>query len=177
MQQIFRNIKNPVNSYVSVVIMLLVLISCNGRNNSLNESKTDIETNYNHMKSVEIDFVVSDVMEAIKVYEAIFEVERVDVTDQPKGLNEVIFKIYGVPFHMLDENPDYQLIAPKPDDPKSIWFNIIVPDIAETYAKAMATGCTEIQPITEVPEMKVSNAMFIDPFGHIWMLHQVYTTD
>ena len=125
------------------------------------------------MRSVEIDFVVPDVLEAIKLYEDIFDIERIDVSEQPKGLNEVIFKIYGVSFHMLDENPDYHLIAPKPGDPKSIWFNITVPDIAETYAKAIASGCSEIQPITEIPEMGISNAMFADPFGHIWMLHQI----
>ena len=125
------------------------------------------------MKNVEIDFVVPDVLEAIKLYESIFEVERVNVSEQPRGLNEVIFKIYDFSFHILDENPEYMLIAPKPGDPKSIWFNITVPDIAETYNRAIAAGCKEIQPITEIPGMRISNAMFADPFGHIWMLHQI----
>jgi PhnB protein len=49
-----------------------------------------------------------------------------------------------------------------------------VPDIAATYAKAISEGCTEIQPVTEIPDFGVSNAIFSDPFGHIWMLHQVH---
>lgn len=75
---------------------------------------------------------------------------------------------------MLDENPDFHLNAPKPGDPKSTWFNITVEDIKETYEKAMNAGCVEIQPVTELPDYGVSNAMFADSFGYIWMLHQVH---
>jgi PhnB protein len=75
---------------------------------------------------------------------------------------------------MLDENPEFQMIAPKPGDPKPIWFNIMVPDIVETFSKAISVGCTEVQPVTDMKEMGVSNAIFIDPFGYLWMLHQVH---
>lgn len=126
------------------------------------------------MKTVEIDFVVTDSRKAFKLYEDVFEVECVEVTDLPIGQNEAVFDIYGTRFHMLDENLEYQLIAPKPNTPKSMWFNVVVPDIRETYAKAISAGCTEIQPITEMPEMGGVNAMFSDPFDYIWMLHQIY---
>lgn len=122
---------------------------------------------------VEIDMVVPDSLQALKLYESIFEIERLEVTDFPRGENEVIFTLYGVRFHMLDENPTFQLIAPKPEDPKTIWFNILVPDIKQTYEKAMNAGCTEIQPITEMPDYGIVNAMFMDPFSYIWMLHEV----
>lgn len=135
--------------------------------NSYNK-KTDEQ-----MKAVEIDFVVNDSRAALKLYETVFEVERMEATDLPAGLNEAIFNIYGTRFHMLDENPEYQLIAPSPEVPKSVWFNVVVPDIRETYAKAISAGCAEIQPVTEMPEMGGANAMFADPFGYIWMLHQV----
>lgn len=92
----------------------------------------------------------------------------------PKGENEVIFTLYGVRFHMLDENPQFSLIAPTPESPKSIWFNILVPDIKETYAKALSAGCTEVQPVNEMPDYGVSNAVFSDSFGYVWMLHQMH---
>jgi len=123
---------------------------------------------------VEIDMVVSDSLKALELYEKIFDIEPVEVTDFPRGENEVVFNLYGVRFHMLDENHDFQLYAPKPDDPKTIWFNILVPDIKETYAKAMDAGCSEIQPVTEMADYGLSNAMFMDPFGYIWMLHQIH---
>jgi len=126
------------------------------------------------MVGVEIDMVVEDSLKALELYEKVFDIERVEVTDFPKGENEAIFSIYGVRFHMLDENPKFELKAPNPDGPKAIWFNIMVPDIKKTFSNAMKTGCTEIQPVTELPDYGVSNAIFSDPFGYQWMLHQVH---
>lgn len=127
------------------------------------------------MVGVEINFVVADCLKALELYENIFDgIERAEVTHLPKGENEAVFTLHGVRFHMLDENPKFQLIAPKPDDPKTMWVNVTVPDIKETYDRAMNQGCTEIQPVTEMADYGVSNAMFLDPFGYIWMLHQVH---
>ncbi|MCG1010872.1 VOC family protein [Salinicoccus sp. ID82-1] len=126
------------------------------------------------MIGVEIDMVVADSLQALELYERIFDVKRIEVTDFPKGENEVVFSLYDVRFHMLDENEAFELRAPKPDDPKPIWFNIMVPDIEETYGKAMEAGCTEVQAVTEMADYGVSNAMFSDMFGYVWMLHEIH---
>lgn len=126
------------------------------------------------MKGVEIDFVVTDSLKALELYEKIFEIERVEVTNFPQDQNEVVFNLYGVRFHMLDENREFQLIAPTAEDPKTMWLNIMVEDIKETYEKAMDAGCSEIQPVTELEDFGVSNAIFMDPFNYIWMLHQIH---
>jgi uncharacterized glyoxalase superfamily protein PhnB len=126
------------------------------------------------MVGIEIDFVVQDSIKALELYERIFEVQRVEVTGYETGKNEAVFTMYGTRFHMLDENPAFHLIAPKPGDPKPMWVNIVVPDIKDTYGKAITAGCAEIQPVTEMEAFGISNAMFSDLFGYIWMLHQVY---
>ncbi|NLN41574.1 MAG: VOC family protein [Clostridiales bacterium] len=126
------------------------------------------------MVGVEIDMVVTDSLKALALYEKIFDIERVEVSNFPKGENEVVFTLYGVRFHMLDENPKFGLIAPDPDKPNTIWFNISVPDIKETFSKAISAGCTEVQPVTEMPDYGVSNAIFVDVFGYQWMLHQIH---
>ena len=74
---------------------------------------------------------------------------------------------------MLDENPQHMLIAPKKGDPKCMWVNVVVPNIQKTFAAAMANGCAEIFPISEVQELGLKRAMFDDGFGYFWMLHQV----
>lgn len=125
------------------------------------------------MIGAEIDIIVSDSLEALELYEKIFEVHRIEATGFEKGLNEAVFTIYGTRFHLLDENPEYGLAAAKPEETKSIWFNIAVPDIAETFKKAVDAGCKEIQPVTEIEEMGVINAIFSDPYGMVWMLHQM----
>jgi len=127
------------------------------------------------MIGVEIDMVVTDSLKALELYEKIFDtIERVEVSNFPKGENEVVFTLYGVRFHMLDENPKFGLKTPDPDKPNTIWFNIYVPDIKETYSKAISAGCKEIQPITEIPDFGLSNAIFADEFGYYWMLHQIH---
>ena len=123
---------------------------------------------------VEIDFVAPDVLKAFELYERIFDLEQVEATDYPPGSNEVIFTMYGTRFHMLDENMEYHLAAPKEGDPKPMWINVAVPDIKDTYQKAMAVGCVEIQPVVENEAFGASNAVFMDPFGYMWMLHQIY---
>ena len=126
------------------------------------------------MTGVEIDFVVTDSLAALALYEKIFEVTRVEVTSFPAGQNEAVFTVYGVRFHMLDENPEFQLIAPKPDAPQSMWLNVLVPDINAVHQKAMNAGCFEIQPVTELSDFGVSNSVFKDTFGYVWMLHQIH---
>lgn len=125
------------------------------------------------MVGVEIDMVVKDCLTALPLYESIFEVERIEATAFEIGSNEAVFTIYGTRFHMLDENPDYGLVAPREGEAKPMWLNVLVPDIRKTYAKAMDAGCAEIQPVTEMPEMGGINAMFTDPFGYVWMLHEI----
>lgn len=126
------------------------------------------------IKGTEIDFVVKNSLKALELYKKIFEIEVVEATNYLEGSNEAVFTLYDTRFHMLDENPDYELIAPTPDKPNTIWFNISVEDIEKTYAVAMENECTEVQEITSMMEGAVQNAIFVDPFGYMWMLHQIH---
>lgn len=125
---------------------------------------------------VEIDFVVSDSLAALKQYEQIFEIKRIEVTNLPKGQNEVVFEIYGTRFHLLDANPELHLVAPEEGQPVTMWLNVTVPDIKSTFKAAVRAGCEVVQEVVELPNHGVSNASFIDTFGYHWMLHQVHRT-
>lgn len=125
------------------------------------------------IKGVEIDFVVKNSLETIELYERIFEVERLEVTEFPIGQNEAVFNIYGTRFHILDENPEYELLAPKEGDARSLWFNVAVPNLIKVHDDAILNGCIEMQAPTEVMDFGVINSIFIDPFGYMWMLHEI----
>ena len=125
------------------------------------------------MTGVEIDLVVEDSLSALAFYDRVFGVETVEVTSYDKGANEAVFNLYGSRFHLLDENPEYQLIAPKPGDNRTSWINVLVEDIKSTMQKAMTENITLIQDIVEMPEMGGANAMFVDPFGHLWLIHEM----
>lgn len=122
---------------------------------------------------VEIDFVVEDSLAALALYEKIFEVERVEATEFPKGQNEAIFTLYGTRFHMLDENQNFGLFAPKSGHQATIWFNVIVPNINTVHKNALENGCKEVQAVTEMESFGVTNSVFTDSYGYVWMLHQV----
>ena len=124
------------------------------------------------VKAAEICMVVKNSIEAINLYESIFEIKKFEVADKGLGLSEVMFAIYGTPFHLLDENKDHMLIAPQGGDIQSIWMNIAVPDIKGTFQKAMDAGCRQIAPVASIPGTTIQNAVFADNFGYIWMLHQ-----
>jgi len=55
-----------------------------------------------------------------------------------------------------------------------MWLNVLVQDIKATFEKAIESGFDQVQPITEMQEMGVSNAVLTDPFGYVWMLHQIH---
>lgn len=127
-----------------------------------------------NITGAEIDMVVTDSLKALELYEKIFEIKRVEVSNFPQGQNEAVFTIYDMRIHMLDENPEFMLFAPKEGSPTSTWFNIAVPSIEETFDKAIEAGCTVVQDIVRMEDFGVSNAIFTDPFGYMWMLHQIH---
>lgn len=126
------------------------------------------------MVGTEVNFVVPDSLQALELYERIFEVKRLEVTNFSRGHNEAVFTIYGSRFHMLDENPEYQLMAPVPGTPLPIWINVLVPDIQKTFDASLDAGCKPIQPPTPMEQFGITNAIVADPFGYTWMLHQVH---
>jgi len=50
----------------------------------------------------------------------------------------------------------------------------LVPDIEAVHQNALDAGCTEVQPVTEMADFGVSNSLFLDPFGYVWMLHRIH---
>lgn len=126
------------------------------------------------MIGVELDMVVKDSLKAIELYQQIFsEITVIEATHFDKGQNEVVFNLYGSRFHMLDENKDFQLEAPKVGEGKPTWFNVLVENAQSVYSRALEAGCSEIQPLMVMEEMGITTAMFLDPFGYIWMLTQI----
>lgn len=122
---------------------------------------------------VEIDMVVENSLKAFNTYEKVFDAEKIESTDYEKGLNEVIFTIAQNRFHLIDENKEYDLVAPTKDTPTTQWFNIITEDIEETYNKAKEEKFKIIQPITEIKEIGAKNTILTDPYGYQWMIHQI----
>ncbi len=124
-------------------------------------------------QGVEIDMIIKDSLSAFKLYKKVFKAEKIEATNYEKGLNEVVFTMLNTRFHLLDENKEYQMHAPSKNKPNTMWCNLLVEDINKTYKKAVEEGFIIIQPLTELKEFGVINAIIADPFGYHWMLHQI----
>lgn len=122
---------------------------------------------------IEIDMVVTDCLAALKLYEKVFGAEKIEAASYNKGLNEAVFTVYGTRFHLLDENPAYGLTAPKPGVQLPVWCNAVVEDIGAVFEKAKAAGFAVIQPLNDMKDFGVINAVVKDPFGYVWMFHQI----
>lgn len=127
------------------------------------------------MTGVEFDFVVTDSQAAAAFYQSVFgqAVEILQLTDYERGLNEAIFNLFGTRFHLLDENPDYGLKAPREGSDQSVWVNLMVEDLEGIWQKAISGGAIQIQEVTAIEELGIMNASFQDPFGHVWLIHQI----
>ena len=122
---------------------------------------------------VEINMIVKDSLNASKLYEKVFGAKIIEATTYEKGLNEVILSIFQTRFHLLDENKEYSLYAPTKDKTNTMWCNLLVEDIEDVFNKSKKEGFNIIQPITELKEFGVINAIISDPFDYQWMLHQI----
>ncbi|MCL2462138.1 MAG: VOC family protein [Defluviitaleaceae bacterium] len=128
------------------------------------------------MPGVEINFVVSDCIAALPMYEIIFEIQDAEATDVRKGGNEAVFTIYGAKFRMLDENEEFNRYAPKKrGNPLPIWISVTVPDIAAALERAVSVGCAVIQPVADIAESGAKNAIFSDPFNYVWLIREECT--
>lgn len=125
------------------------------------------------MRSVEIDFVVKNSLEAIEKYNKVFEINIIKKTNLDQRLNEVIFEIFGSRFHILDENLEYQIVAPKENENMPVWFNITVENIEEIVKNGEIENFTVISPIKEIFK-NIKNAVLKDPYGYVWIIHQNY---
>lgn len=126
------------------------------------------------MTGLELDFIVKDSLEALVLYKKIFDLEVIEATSFPKGENEVVFSIFDTRLHMLDENESFSMYAPKEGEGTPFWFNVMVENIEETFKKVEENNLEILQPLIKMESYGVSNAMFKDPFGYIWMLHEVH---
>ena len=125
------------------------------------------------MIGLEIDMVVTDSLAAFALYKAVFNAQEIEITSLPKGLNEVVCTMFDTRFHLLDENHEYGLYAPKEKQTQSMWCNLVLENIVGTIQKAEEAGFRVIQPVTHITDYGVMNAIIADPFGYVWMFHQL----
>lgn len=121
--------------------------------------------------SVELAFVVPEVEAALESYNAIFELDSAAMSDDHQ---EASFSLFGTNLRLHEEDEAAGLLALDEDESLPFWFNVVVPDLMAVWEKAIAEDAQVIQAPTKIEQMGITNAMFSDLEGYVWMLHQIH---
>lgn len=124
------------------------------------------------MSRVEINYVVADCLAATEEYADILGGKIIEKTDLEKGLNESIIEIGGALFHLMDENADYQLVAPKEGGNQSSWINLRQDGIQGIWEKALQRGWSEVMALADIEEVGLKQGILRDNFGYVWILQE-----
>ncbi|MDR1399027.1 MAG: hypothetical protein LBJ41_03800 [Treponema sp.] len=79
--------------------------------------------------SVERAIVFEHCLEAFSLYEHVFDADKREASSGEKGSNEGVYTILDMQFYVLDEHPEYGLLALKKEDTKPMWYNLMVNDM------------------------------------------------
>ncbi len=99
--------------------------------------------------NVVLNIVVSDAIEASKLYENVFDGKVFDIFEfpnRPKS-NEASITIGDITLWLIDENPEFECFSPIKNENCPIWFEVNVKDLNSTYKKALEYGMSTTQEI------------------------------
>jgi PhnB protein len=112
---------------------------------------------------------VKSAVAAIDFYRRAFgAVERERLT-APTGHVVAELAIDGLPFFVVDENPEAFNLSPASLAGTTVRMNLIVDDPDATAAQALAAGASEIFPVADQP-YGLRQGRIADPDGHHWLI-------
>ena len=77
--------------------------------------------------------------------------------------------IDGALFHMHEEVTRNNELSPETVKATTLAIGLFVSDVHATMAKAVAAGCTELDPVIDY-DYEYRQGCVADPFGHHWLL-------
>lgn len=107
----------------------------------------------------------------VEVYGARLQGEPIIMPDGKLGHAELT--VSGGRLFLAEEFPDIGVVAPDPDV-TAVSLVLTVPDVAETFAKAVYAGARVFRPLAD--QYGHRGATVVDPFGHRWMLQTPLST-
>ncbi len=119
-----------------------------------------------------LNMVVSNAIEACRLYENVFDGKVFDVfefPDRPKS-NEASIVIGDFTMRLIDENPEFECFSPIKNESCPIWLEVNVKDLDYTYKKALENGMTTVQEINN--HLGKNFAEVKDVYGYSWVISQ-----
>ena len=110
---------------------------------------------------------------AVEFYKAAFGASEVFRLEDPGGGVVSRLSIAGSEFWLSDESPENGNFSPETLGGATARLILTVADPEAVFARALAAGASEVQPVTEEYGWRVGR--MIDPFGHSWEIGRPLT--
>jgi len=113
--------------------------------------------------------IVDGAAEAIDFYASVLGAsQRGDRMEMPNGkVGHAELELGDSLIMLADENPDWGVAGPRTVGGTPVTIHVYVENVDDVFAKAVATGATEVQPVTDQFYGDRSGS-FDDPWGHRW---------
>ncbi len=113
--------------------------------------------------------IVDGAAQAIDFYSSVLGAsQRGDRMEMPNGkVGHAELELGDSVIMLADEAPDWGALGPRTVGGTPVTVHVYVEDVDDVFAKAMAAGAAEVQPVTD-QFYGDRSGQFEDPWGHRW---------
>jgi PhnB protein len=112
---------------------------------------------------------VRNAAEAVEFYKEAFGAAEVARNKTPTGQIVAEMSIEGLPFFVVDENPQAFNLSPRSLGGTTVRMSLIVDDPDAVTKRVLAVGARVVFPIADQP-YGLRQGRVEDPYGHHWLI-------
>ncbi|KAF0128091.1 MAG: glyoxalase [Methylocystaceae bacterium] len=130
----------------------------------------NVEKNPSCMRSITPHLICAGAADAIEFYKKAFGAEEMMRLPGPDGkLMHGAVKIGDSMVMLVDEMPEWGALGPKALKGSPVTIHLMVDNVDEAYARAVAAGATSKMPVADM-FWGDRYGQVVDPFGHVWSI-------
>jgi uncharacterized glyoxalase superfamily protein PhnB len=130
----------------------------------------NVEQNQPCMRSITPHLICAGASDAIEFYKKAFGAEEMFRMPGPDGrLMHASVRIGDSSVMLVDEMPEWGALGPKTLRGSPVTIHLMVDNVDEVYARAVAAGATAKMPVADM-FWGDRYGKLIDPFGHEWSI-------
>lgn len=129
-----------------------------------------VENDRQCMRSITPHLICAGAADAIEFYKKAFGAQEMMRLPGPNGkLMHAGVRIGDSMLMLVDEMPEWGALGPKALKGSPVTIHLMVDNVDEVYARAIAAGATAKMPVADM-FWGDRYGQVVDPFGHVWSI-------